>query len=248
MSPSSARSTILTSKPPYITANALIRYCFAKAPERSRIIRDFRDNPFPPFKGWYGGETEGAIRRFIGNGGTDEEPLVSLEKALMVREAVTDHDEDKIQGQLHALEAMREVDLSKVVRFGNPSAINDTLAPWFVSGVRVSVRPTNVILVEKVGQKAPAVGLVRPYLASSDPLSDDAGQLHAALLHWYAEETMAHLGVTDPRICFAIDVFKGTVFQAPTSYKQRRDLLEHSCQEIYERWSSGSSTAQLKKA
>jgi hypothetical protein len=239
----------MTSKTPYITINALIRYCFAKAPERSRIIRDFRDNEFPPFKGWYGGETEGAIRRFIATGGEDPEPLISLEQVLMKRETLTDHDEDKVLGQLHALEAVRAVDFGKIVKFGNPATIDDTLGPLFISGVRVSVRPTNVLMAEKEGQKALAVGVIKPYLASSDRLSDEAGLLYASLLHWYAEETMQHLGEADRRLAFVIDVFAGTAFQAPSAFKQRRDLLMHSCQEIYERWSSGAAAgANAKEA
>lgn len=238
----------MTSKTPHISANALIRYCFAKAPERSRIIRDFRDNEFPPFKGWYGGETEGAIRRFIATGGTNPEPLISLEQVLVKREALTDHEEDKIQGQLHALEAIRTIDFGGMAKHGNPEAVDDTIGPHFISGVRVSVRPTNLLAVRKDGQKAFAVGVIKPYLASSEPLSDEEGLLYAAMLHWYAEDTMKHIGVADRRLSFVIDVFGGKVFQAPSASKQRRDMLQHSCLEIFERWTSTSVLASRKKA
>lgn len=235
-------------KPPYITANALIRYCFARAPERSRIIRDFRDNAFPPFKGWYG-ETEGAIRRYLATGGTDEDSLESLERLLMKRETVTDHEEDKVLGQLHALEAIRVADLSKIVAFGIPTEISDTLTPFHISSVRVSVRPTNMLAAQKEGQKAQAIGAIKPYLASTEPLNDERGLLYASMLHWYAEETMQHLGEPDRRLSFVVDVFTGTTFQAPAAYKKRRDLLQHACQEIYERWFSGAAgTAAAKEA
>jgi hypothetical protein len=238
----------LSSKSPYITINALIRYCFAKAPERSRIIRDFRDNPFPPFKGWYGGETEGAMRRYLANGGADPEPLDALEQVLMRRDALNDHDEDKIQGQLHALESMRTVSLRPIVKMGVPVALQDNLSPWHISGVRVSMRPTNTLLVERLGQKAFGVGAIKPYLASTEPLSDEAGQLYASSLHWYAEEMLGHLGIAEPRLSFVVDVFAAKVFQAPASFKQRRDLLQYSCQEIYERWAAGLSTTEQKRA
>ena len=234
-------------KPPYVTANALIRYCFAKAPERSRIIRDFRDNTFPPFKGWYGGETEGAIRRYLATGGADDEPLKSLEGLLMRRETLTDHDEEKVLGQLHALEAIRSADLSKIVAAGMPSEVGDTLGPFHISGVRISVRPTIILTAPKLGYKAPVIGAIKPYLASTEPLSDEAGLLYASMLHWYTEDIMAHLGEADRRLSFVVDVFNGRTFQAPSAHKQRRDLLTHSCQEIYERWSSGAAGAAAAK-
>lgn len=233
-------------KPPHITANALVRYCFAKAPERSRIIRDFRDNTFPPFKGWYG-ETEGAIRRYLATGGADEEPLKSLEALLMKRVTLTDHDEDKVLGQLHALEAIRSTDLGKINAIGIPTEIGDTLAPFYIGGVRVSVRPTNMLSASKEGQKALAIGAIKPYLASTEPLSEEAGLLYAAMMHWYTEEIMQQLGEADRRLSFVLDVFSGRTFQAPTAYKQRRDLLQHSCQEISERWFSGAAGAVAAK-
>lgn len=232
----------MASKAPYITANALIRYYAAKAPERSRIISDFRDQEFPPFKGWYG-ETEGAVRRFLATGASDPEPLQSLENLLHKREIATDHEEAKILGQLHALEAIQETDLSAVIKHGSPQLLPDNIGPFFISGVRVSVRPTNFLSATKEGQKSLAVGAVKPYLASTDPLSEEAGLLYASLLHWYAEECLQDFGVADHRLSFVVDVFQKMVFRAPAAFKLRRENLKYSCQEIFERWSAGGSAA-----
>ncbi len=161
----------------------------------------------------------------------------------MSRQAYSDHEEDKILGQLHALEAVRGVNLKQVNRFGTPELMADTLPAWFISGVRVSVRPTNLLIADKLGQKAPAVGAIKPYLASSDPLNGEAGTLYAALVHWYAEEALAQVGEADRRLTFVIDVFAKKIFQAPKAFKQRRDVLQYSCQEIYERWFSGATSA-----
>ncbi|MGN6490121.1 MAG: hypothetical protein ACTHLT_20165 [Devosia sp.] len=237
----------MTSKTPHITANALIRYCEAKAPQRTRIIEEFRDGDFPPFKGWYG-ETEGAVRRYVLSGGTDDGALSDLEAVLERRPIDTDFEESRVLKQLEALQATRETSFAKVAAAGTISLIEDRVAPFFVEGVRISVRPTNLLSTMKLGFKSPFLGVVKPYLSSSSPLSPDGASIYGALLHWYAESQLGHMGDADPTLCFVVDVFRRRVFRAPKAFKQRRDLISYSCREIAERWTSASRSVALPLA
>lgn len=234
----------MTSKKPHITANALIRYCEAKAPERHRIIEDFRDNVFPPFKGWYG-EVEGASRRYIGSGGDDDAALSDLEVRLERRPAASEFEDNRILKQLEALQALRETPLTKLKGAGRIELIRDDLLPFYIEGVRVSVRPTNLISRNKLGFRLPHVGVTKPYFSSSAPLSNESGALYGSLLHWFAEEQ--YDGQADPSLCFVVDVFRRRCFPAPKAFKQRRDLLAFSCREIAERWFAAAPVAVSTK-
>lgn len=239
----------MTSKAPYITANALIRYCDAKAPERNRIISEFRDNRFPPFKGWYGGETEGAVRRYIASGGADDHPLSSLEAVLEMRPANTEFEETRLLKQLEAIQATRETPLSKIVAAGSVELLQDSVGPFYVEGVRVSVRPTNLISANKVGFKGPHLGAIKPYFSATTALSLESAKLYGSLLHWWVEDQLNDFGQADPMSCFVVDVFQRKVYRAPKAYKQRRDLIAFSCREIFDRWGSAPlAVAALPRA
>lgn len=227
-----------------ITASALIRYCFAQAPERQRIIQEFRDAEFPVFKGWYG-ETEGAIRRYVASPDASDRSLTDLEAVLEKRPATSDFEESRILKQLEALEAARNLDLSPLKLSGTVALLEDTLTPLELQGVRVSVRPTNIVKRSRLGFRDPLIGVIKPYISTSNPLSPESAALLGALLHWYAELHLSHAGEADPTLCFVIDVFQRRVFTAPRSFKKRRDLLLYSCQEIAERWNTVPSRVRL---
>jgi len=236
----------MTSKSPYITSNALIRYCVAKAPERHRIIEEFRSSDFPPFKGWYGGETEGAVRRYIASGGADDAALADLEVLLQKRPVDSNFEEARLIKQFEALQGARETPLKQIVTAGTVSLLEDKLGPFMVEGVRVSVRPTNVVTANRSGYKLPFIGVVKPYFSSTDPLTAETADLYGALLHWYAEVQFADVTQADPALCFVLDVFQRRAFRAPRAYKQRRDLIAFSCREIYERWTAPAAARSAR--
>lgn len=231
----------MTSKSPHITCNALIRYCVAKAPERKRIIEEFRDNEFPPFKGWYG-ETEGAVRRYVASGGADDTALSDLERVLGKRPIDTQFEETRVLKQFEALQGARETSLAPLTAAGSLSLLEDKVVPFLVQGVRVSVRPTNLVTTTKLGFKSPFIGAVKPYFASTEPLSAESAALCGALLHWYVESQLSHVGEADPSLTFVIDIFQRRLFCAPSAFKKRRELLAYSCEEIADRWSTAATT------
>jgi hypothetical protein len=57
------------------------------------------------------------------------------------------------------------------------------------------------------------------------------------MLHRYASERLSTDGVhTPPRFCKVVDVFTGEVFEAPRSFKRRREDIRRACQMIVSIW------------
>jgi hypothetical protein len=128
--------------------------------------------------------------------------------------------------------------LAKLPTAAKLNGISDSQPKFFLGGVSVSVRPTNAAKAPQTGKKGLGFGLIKPYLCKTRPLTTETSALHAALLHWYAEECFEDAGEACAELCFVADVFAQKIFAAPHSFSQRRKLLAASCQEIADRWQS----------
>ncbi len=76
----------------------------------------------------------------------------------------------------------------------------------------------------------------------------ESANLYGALLHWFTESQLEHIGSADPELCFVLDVFQRKTFRGPKSFKQRRDQLAFSCKEISDRWNAGPYSAGTASA
>jgi len=153
-----------------------------------------------------------------------------------LREPASSHEEQRLLIAHDAIELSRTLDFRGILNQGKIAALPERQPRLNISGVSVSVHPTNSITVAPLGKQDSRFGLVRPYFAKCQPLNTETAALHGALLHWYAEEIFPTLGEAQPSLCFIIDVFAQNIVSAPKNFKQRRKLLGASCQEIADRW------------
>jgi hypothetical protein len=222
------------SETPVITASLLAEYCHAAAPRRNRIIELMQSDEFEPFKKWYG-EVPGAYRNYMASGREDF-ALAALEAALVKRDATSDSEEDKILLQLDAIEHVRHIDYSKIPVGVEVLAYQHPARTTEISGVKVRVNPTNVILGNKLGHKAKFVGVLKPYLKKTRELPSEEALIFAAILHWFTARELGDIGEAAFDHCFVAEVFFERLIAAPRAFVRRRELIEASCLEIAERW------------
>jgi hypothetical protein len=58
----------------------------------------------------------------------------------------------------------------------------------------------------------------------------------AVLAAMFAGNHLTYLGLPDPKICFALDVFNGKLIPAPATFKMKADNISESCEEVALRW------------
>jgi hypothetical protein len=99
-----------------------------------------------------------------------------------------------------------------------------------IEGVSVSVRPELVLWNDK------GFGAIKLFFAKGEDYSINRSVgLHiATLLHQHVETSSE--GVADRKNCLVVDVFRGTIHEAPASYKRRRAEAEAACRYIAYVW------------
>jgi len=220
---------------PQISANKLVEYCFARSTRRTAIIEDIIKPKNFLLDTRYN-DIERAMMHFVESRGNDDSALTQLDTALLSRKPATSHEEQRLLTAHDAIELSRTMSFAKLPSEGRVMSLPDKQPKFLLSGVAVSVRPTNFLLMDQSGKREKAIGLIKPYLSKGLPLTVDTSSLHGALLHWYAEESFSERGDARSDLCFVLDVFAQKIFSAPRSFSQRRNLLNASCQEIADRW------------
>ncbi|KKC31104.1 hypothetical protein WH91_21145 [Devosia psychrophila] len=195
------------------------------------------DDTFEPFKLWYG-EVPGAYRQYVASQCRDDGRLKGLEEQLVKREAKSDEDDKKALKQLDALEHIRHLDHSEILLAAHAFPFDHNVRNFAISNVTVRVNPTNVLTAPRLGRTAFDVGVLKPRLMASRVLPEDEGRSFAAILHWFAEIELGHVGIAEPSLCVVSDVFARKLHFAPLKHKQIRRAIEANCQEIADRWPS----------
>jgi hypothetical protein len=81
------------------------------------------------------------------------------------------------------------------------------------------------------------VGALKLHLSKTQPLDAESGQNIAAMLHHYADTTLARPGETaSASRCIVWDVFSGSLYTAPKANLSRLHVMEACCEEIAFRW------------
>ncbi len=220
---------------PTITAALLSEYCFASAIRRQRIIEQMRDEEFEPFKDWYR-EPRGAYRRYLITQCETTKPLEDLISLITGRSTNNEHIEAKAEKQIEAIESI--IDTPKIY-LANCSQIfpcTHNLTYIDISGVKVRVNPIAIAIRPTIGTMEKLVGVIKPYWNSTSPLSEKRARIYSALLHWYVEYALTHLGKPDRSLCCIPEIFTKKVHIAPKAIKRIRKEIEANCAEISERW------------
>jgi len=219
---------------PRISANGLVEYCYATPVRRTAIIEgaikpknfllDTRYN-----------DIDRATMEFFESRGTDDSRLLALDDALLKRVPDTSHDEQRLLTAHDAIELCRTMDLSTMPR-GDITALPDRQPVYHLEGVEISIRPTNLVVATQMGRREKGIGLIKPYLCKTRPLTIDTSSLHGALLLMYAANAYRALGEPQHDLFAIVDIFAQRIFRAPKNYRQRAKVLSSACQEIADRW------------
>ncbi|MDA8326168.1 MAG: hypothetical protein M0033_08105, partial [Nitrospiraceae bacterium] len=102
-----------------------------------------------------------------------------------------------------------------------------------IANVDVSVRPE--ILLKVTNKKAESIGALKFYLPKSYPLNQAAAEYVATIIHNFMEKNYQE-NTIDYRHCFVFDVPTGELYQAPRSFRRRRQEVLEACMEIADRW------------
>lgn len=223
---------------PHISINKLVEYCLANGPRRTAIIEDILQPKGYLIDTGYN-DIERAFSHYVSSKGQDSEKLRDLDVLFQRREARSEHHESRILNALDMIELAATLPLPQLQNIDVVS-VTEKMPKLEISGLAVSVGPTNILQVKQRGRRAMAVGIAKPYFSMTAPLttsrSTEKAALHGAILHWYCETFLSHLGDARPDLCLSIDVYKQSITEAPKSYKSRRRQISSCAQEIYDRW------------
>lgn len=241
-----------------ISAHKLIEYAFASPQKRVTIIENALQPPTFIMDTMYP-DIERATSQFLVSRCGDPSRLDNLDRTYQHREANTDHHEQRL---LNAMDAISHV---KSMHWQLPTTSAVELAgnvpnSMELGGINVRIKAPILLKRRKSGFRDPFVGVAKPYFGKNWPLrsteSAERGVLFATLLHWFAENSLSHLGDADVGMCLVADVFAEEVHFAAKRYTQRRKQLYALAQEISDRWdpiadrlyskSSGRSTSTEK--
>lgn len=219
---------------PQISANGLVEYCYATAVRRTTIIENaIRPKNFLLDTRY--NDIERAVMDFIESRGKDDTRLLALDRAMLERAAQTSHEEQRLLTAHDAIELCRTLDLSKLPA-GAVTCLPDKQPKYELEGTMVGVRPSNMVTVAQLGKRERAIGLVKPYICKTRPLSMETASLQGTLLLMYAREAYRSFGEPRSELCSIIDVFAQRMFSAPRNHLQRTKMLKAACREIADRW------------
>lgn len=228
---------------PRISINKLVEYALANGPRRTKIIEDIlKPKNYLVDTGY--NDIERALSFRMSTGGEASTNLSDLDVHFQHREARTEHEDNRILNALDMIERASTLDLS-VFKSLRVERTAEKMPKLVVSGLTVSVNPSNIVSASQRGTKTRLIGVIKPYFSMTAPLtgkrSSEKAALHGTLLHWYSETFLSHLGECASAMCFSVDVFAHKITVAPKSFKARRRHLEACAQEICDRWAAISS-------
>lgn len=124
-----------------------------------------------------------------------------------------------------------------------------------ISGVEISVA-ADVFAVRCDKDGVERVGAAILLFSKSEASAkgrDELCRVSALLAAMFAEKYLGHLGVVDPKMCVAVDVFSGKEHKAPASYVKALENISNSCEEVVLRWAKAEVPADydgppIKKA
>ena len=224
---------------PRISVNKLGEYLVAKAGRRSTIISD-QKNPRDFIVARYSAAAD-AIARSIAAGC---DPLVIREamEKLYDSSPKTGWQQQNVELSVEALDRflifIDDIDLGgfEAVRplEGSPSDL-------LVEGVIVSVKP-DLYLREKTTKQLR--GVVKLSILKGSVPKDgnepdgEAAKYVGTVVHQYANDVLSPKEKILPTSCLILDVFAQQVYDAPKSFKRRRNEVAAACREIARGWPS----------
>lgn len=218
---------------PRISVNKLGEYLECGVLRRRAIVRDQRepkDFIVPRYT-----PAQEAIQRYFTTGG-DASVIRNAARAIRREPAVSEFDQQRNRLCAEALEAFLKI--TNEIEFDGVETRKgqDKTPQLSIAGVSVSVRPE--VIVRQRDADRTRVGAVKLYLSKTHPLSTEAGQYVATLVHRWVTERIGTRGFADPSLCLVIDVFQGQLIVAPNAFRRRMVAIEAACEEIASKWAA----------
>lgn len=102
-----------------------------------------------------------------------------------------------------------------------------------ISGVEISVA---LDMTVHKGDRAGGAVLMISKAESSARERSDRGRNSAVLAYLFSQQHLTHLGEIDRKLCLSIDVFGGSSYPCPDTFKRKISNMEDSCEEVALRW------------
>jgi hypothetical protein len=224
---------------PRLSANQLSDYLNATPPRRKSIIREAK-YPKTSVVARYNGAREG-LTGYLCDAGRSPAALAQAIIKLQDKEAkfsATDWTKQDCNLSIEAIQTFQKsynsLGLSKI----DCKPVVTKQPKLSISGVDVSVSLDAT--TRRVGKSGgECVGGLILLFAKSDASSKSREarcRTSAILAAIFTEQHLAYLGEPDAKISFALDVFGGRIFAAPSMYPTKLEHMKASCEEVALRW------------
>jgi hypothetical protein len=166
------------------------------------------------------------------------------DRAIEIESSAFSNQWQKADNERSATALRRLADIVHQIECGNSTLIPRPENGWGyldMKGVRVSVNP--VLVFSLSHQNVTKCGAVILNTGQDENLSlarssskYAVGDYLTALLYRMLEARVNSVGVPLHKKCYAIDIFRSTVYSAPSSYRTLMKHLEAACEMIALRW------------
>ena len=218
---------------PRISANKLGEYLFARPGRRRTIIKEQK---FPPtfMAARYKPAREAILDSLAGNSSFDDLALTA--EQLLREPAASDYRAEQAQCCADAIHDFLDLAPDLELEGLTVERQNDR-TKLTVAGVQISVYP-DLILRGQNRRGEPIVGALKLHFSKNHKHSDQAAEYVATLLRQHVEQFWGEDAAVHPALCRVVDVFGGTVHEAPKAFRRRWKDIEAACEEIRVRWES----------
>jgi hypothetical protein len=220
---------------PYISLNLLGEYMVASFKRQRTILRTLKfpkDCVGPQFD-----PAQKAVVRYLAGGGGGASRLRPIIDGLLTGDGRGDWFERRDKLSAQAAECLLNMEGQLKLEGLAVSEGCDRSHRTTIGGVVVSVYPDLVVRGEKGGE--PIVGAMKFRYVKTKPVNAEWAQYSATILHRYVESELALEGeVAQRTLCRVVDVFAGKVYEAPGTFKARRENVEAACWHIKNSWDS----------
>lgn len=224
---------------PRLSANQLSDYLNATPPRRKSIIREAK-YPKTSVIARYSGARDG-LTSYLCDAGRSPATLAKAIEKIKEREAkfsATDWTKQDCNLSIEAIQSFQKAYNSLGLAKIDCKSVVTKQPKLSIEGVDVSVAlDATTRRRGKAGQEC--VGGLILLFAKSDASTKSREarcKTSAVLAALFAEQHLQYLGEPDAKICFALDVFGGRIFAAPSMYPTKLEHMKASCEEVALRW------------
>jgi len=217
---------------PKISANKLGEYIHSAPHRRKEIVKNQK---YP--KGYVVtryNDAKSTIIDFFITGKGDKEMVEQKIKSLIHKSYDSNFRNQDNELSIKALEIFKETDLSELEKH-SLNRFGRNLKSLTFNGVEVTIQPE--ILIKGSIRGVDFIGAIKIHISKSHRLNSDSGKYVASLIHSFLEKNYTDCKVR-PEFCVSLDIFAGTYFTAPRSFKLLRKEIEAACNEIHLLWDS----------